>query len=203
MSSSSPQIVRSGRATPSRSARVPSRASWESCRVTRRCWGSWSAATSGSSPWRVRSTRPRSTAASSQSTTTGSPLLPRPLTPPGSTPDTTVHELWLTSEFLVGGCLFIVVLVLGAVFTRRRLIARGKPLTVCALREPGDRRWRFGLARYGSTGLEWFTLLGFSLRPARRWDRGLLNIGASLPLEPGERPEVLIPVSYTHLTLPT
>ena len=106
-----------------------------------------------------------------------------------------MRELLLTSEVLVGGAIFIVAAVLGAVFTRRRLIARGKPLIVCALREPGDRRWRFGLARYGSTGLEWFTLLGFSLRPARRWDRGLLNIGASLPLEPGERPEVLIPVA--------
>jgi Protein of unknown function (DUF2550) len=104
-----------------------------------------------------------------------------------------VGELLLTSEMLVGGALFIVVGVLGAVFTRRRLIAHGKPLTVCALREPGDRRWRFGLARYGTSGFEWFTLLGLSLRPARQWDRGLLNIRASRPLEPGERPEILIP----------
>jgi hypothetical protein len=94
---------------------------------------------------------------------------------------------------LVGGALFIVAAVLGAVFTRRRLIARGEPLMVCALREQGDRRWRFGLARYGTTGLEWFTLLGLSLRPARHWERGLLNIRASRPLEPGERPEILIP----------
>lgn len=104
-------------------------------------------------------------------------------------------ELLLTSEMLVGGALFIVAGVLGAVFTRRRLIAHGKPLTVCALREPGDRRWRFGLARYGATGLQWFTLLGLSLRPARQWDRGLLNIRASRPLEPGERPEILIPAA--------
>src|SRR5471030_1845940 len=94
---------------------------------------------------------------------------------------------------LVGGALFIVAAVLGSVFARRRLIARGKPLMVCALREPGDRRWRLGLARFGTTGLEWFTLLGLSLRPARQWDRGLLNIRASRPLEPGERPEILIP----------
>jgi Protein of unknown function (DUF2550) len=101
----------------------------------------------------------------------------------------------LTSEFLVGGCLFIVVAALGAVFVRRRLIARGEPLTVCALREPGDRRWRFGLARYGLTGLEWFTLLGLSLRPARQWERTLLDIGGGHPLEPGERPEILIPAA--------
>ena len=114
-----------------------------------------------------------------------------------------MRELLLTSEMLVGGALFIVAAVLGSVFTRRRLIARGKPLMICALREPGDRRWRFGLARYGTTGLQWFTLFGLSLRPARgrfavrspgrRWDRGLLNIRASRPLEPGERPEILIP----------
>ena len=101
-------------------------------------------------------------------------------------------DLLLTSELLVGGALFIVMAVLGAVFTRRRLIAHGKPLTVCALREPGDPRWRFGLARYSTTGLEWFTLAGLSLRPARQWDRGLLDIGAGQRLEPGERPEILI-----------
>ena len=106
-----------------------------------------------------------------------------------------MDALLLTSELLVGGALFIVVVVLGAVFTRRRLIARGKPLTVCALREPSDDRWRFGLARYGTTGLEWFTLLGFSLRPARQWERTLLDIGAGQPLEPGERPEILIPAA--------
>ncbi len=106
-----------------------------------------------------------------------------------------MHYLLLTSEILVGGALLIVAALLAAVFTRRRLIARGKPLTVCALREPHDQRWRFGLARYGTTGLEWFTLLGFSLRPARQWERGLLDIGAGQPLEPGERPEILIPVA--------
>jgi hypothetical protein len=106
-----------------------------------------------------------------------------------------VRVLLLTGEVLVGGVLFIVVAVLGVVFTRRRLIARGKPLTVCALREPGDRRWRFGLARYGTTGLEWFTILGLSLRPARQWERGLLNIRSSRPLEPGQRPEILIPAA--------
>jgi len=104
-----------------------------------------------------------------------------------------VHELWLTSELLVGGCLFVIVLVLGSIFVRRRVIARGKPLTVCALRESRDGRWRFGLVRYGTTGLEWFTLAGISLLPARRWERTLLEFGVSRPLEAGERPEMLIP----------
>jgi hypothetical protein len=106
-------------------------------------------------------------------------------------------ELRLTSEWLVGGCLFLVVAVLGAVFLRRRLIARGKPLTVCALRELGDRRWRFGLLRYGTTGLEWFKLAGLSVRPARQWQRTLLDIGAGQPLKSGERPEIMIPAAIT------
>jgi Protein of unknown function (DUF2550) len=107
-----------------------------------------------------------------------------------------VDRLLLTSELLVGGALFIVLAVLGAIYTRRRLIARGKPLTVCALREPGDPRWRFGLARFGTTGLEWFTLGGISLRPARRWERALLDIGIGQPLVPSERPEILIPSAW-------
>jgi hypothetical protein len=113
-------------------------------------------------------------------------------------------ELWLASEVVVGGCLFIVAFLLGSVFVRRRLIARGKPLTVCALRETRDGRWRFGLVRYGTTGLDWFTLAGISLRPARRWERTLLEFGESGPLEAGERPEILIPdalrvdCSYRH-----
>ena len=103
-----------------------------------------------------------------------------------------MRELWLTSELLVGGCLFIVVFMLGAVFIRRRVIARGKPLTVCALREPGNGRWRFGLVRYGTTELEWFRLAGISLRPARRWERALLVFGTGRFLEVGDRPEILI-----------
>lgn len=103
-----------------------------------------------------------------------------------------MDELLLTGEVLVVGCLFIVIVVLGPVFARRRLIARGKPLTVCALREPGDDKWRFGLVRYGATGLEWFKLAGISLRPARRWERTLLEFGTSQHLPVGERPEILI-----------
>jgi len=104
-----------------------------------------------------------------------------------------MDDLWLTGELLAGGCLLVGLFLLASVFLRRRLIARGKPLTVCALREPGDRRWRFGLARYGATGVEWYPLDGFSVRPARRWDRTELDIEAGQFLESGERPEILIP----------
>jgi hypothetical protein len=107
-----------------------------------------------------------------------------------------VDGVLITSEVVVGGAVVMVLAVLGAIFTRRRLIARGKPLTVCALREPTDHRWRFGLARYGTTGLEWFTLWGMSLRPARRWERPVLGIGTGAPLVPTERPEILIPSAW-------
>jgi hypothetical protein len=103
-----------------------------------------------------------------------------------------VHDLWLTSEVLAGGCLIVVFLVLSAIFLRRRLIARGKTLAVCALREAGESRWRSGLVRYGTNHLEWFTLTGISLRPARRWERSFLEFGPGRPLDTGERPEILI-----------
>jgi hypothetical protein len=108
-----------------------------------------------------------------------------------------MHGLLLTSELLVGSALFIVLIVLGTIFARRRLIARGKPLTVCALREPADPRWRFGFARYGTTGLEWFTLSGLSLRPARFWERTELDFGTGQLLGPSERPEILIPSAWS------
>jgi hypothetical protein len=108
-----------------------------------------------------------------------------------------MHGLLLTSEVLVGSALFIVLTILGATFARRRLIARGKPLTLCALREPADPRWRFGFARYGTTGLEWFTLWGLSLRPARQWERTVLDIGIGQPLAPSERPEILIASAWS------
>ena len=104
-----------------------------------------------------------------------------------------MREVLLTSEVLVAACALIVLAVVGGTFARRRMIARGKPLTVCAIREPESRKWRFGLARYGGTGLEWFTLGGLSVRPARRWDRTRLQIGAPRPLPDGDRPVVLMP----------
>jgi len=107
-----------------------------------------------------------------------------------------VHGLLLTGEGLVVGALLVVLVVLATTFIRRRLIARGKSLTVCALREPADPRWRFGFARYGTTGLEWFTLWGLSLRPARQWERTVLDIGTGQPLAPSERPEILIPSAW-------
>lgn len=85
-------------------------------------------------------------------------------------------DLLLSTEWLVAACAVLVALVVSATFVRRRTIARGEPLVVCAIREAGSPRWRFGLARYGPSRLDWFTLGGLSTRPARRWERAGLDI---------------------------
>jgi len=89
-----------------------------------------------------------------------------------------MHDLLLIGELLMGSVVLVLLTIVGVVFARRRLIAHGKPLTVCALREPADRQWQVGLARYGSSELE--------------WERSVLDIGSGQQLQPSERPEILI-----------
>ena len=97
----------------------------------------------------------------------------------------------LPGEVLVAALLAVVLVVTATVFARRRTIARGEPLVVCAVRDAGSGRWRVGLARYGASGLDWFTLGGLSLRPSRHWQRTRLEIGAPRRLEPGDHLDVL------------
>jgi len=87
-----------------------------------------------------------------------------------------VGDLLLPTELLVGVAVLLVVAA-GAVFARRRLIARGEPLILCGLRERGSHRWQVGLARYSINSLYWYTLAGPSMRPRRRWPRTLLELG--------------------------
>lgn len=84
-------------------------------------------------------------------------------------------ELILPTELLVG-VLALLLLLAGAVFTRRQVIARGEPLILCGLRERGSHRWQVGLARYSTNSLYWYTLAGPSFRPRRRWPRRLLEV---------------------------
>jgi len=97
----------------------------------------------------------------------------------------------LPSEALVAALIATALVIIGATFARRRTIARGEPLVVCAVRDPGAGRWRVGLARYGATGLDWFTLGGLSLRPSRHWQRTLLEIGPPRRLAPEDQLDVL------------
>ena len=81
--------------------------------------------------------------------------------------------------------------MLAATYLRRRYIAGGLPLTLCAMRPAGTDRWRLGLIRFGDNALEWFTLGGVSLRPRHRWLRQRLLLDAPMHLV-GD--ETLIPV---------
>ena len=94
-----------------------------------------------------------------------------------------MRQLLLSSELLIGACVLTVALFLAWTFARRRIIARGKPLTLCAMRNDAQSSWRYGLSRYGSSQVEWFPLGGLRVRPARRWDRTRLEIGAPRRLE--------------------
>ena len=92
-------------------------------------------------------------------------------------------SLVVSAEIVVG---VLVLLVLGAllyIFVRRRLLASGAPLMLCALQAPGRRDFRLGLLRFSGGSLEWYTLVGPSPRPSRQWERPRLELGPPLPLE--------------------
>ena len=102
-----------------------------------------------------------------------------------------MHGLLLPTEWLVAALAATVAVLVGLTFVRRRTIARGEPLVVCAVREDGASRWNVGLARYGASGLDWFTLGGMSLRPSRHWQRTRLEIGPPRLLAPEDQLAVL------------
>ncbi|MDN5768755.1 MAG: DUF2550 domain-containing protein [Humibacillus sp.] len=96
-----------------------------------------------------------------------------------------------STEIVVGTLLLLVVFVLATTFLRRRVIARGLPLTLCGLRESGRRRWRLGHIRFGDNALEWYSLGGVSLRPRHRWDRQSLMLNVPQKLAADDRIAVL------------
>ncbi len=104
----------------------------------------------------------------------------------------------VSTEVVVGTLLLVVALVLLVTYARRRYIARGLPLTVCAMRAESARRWRLGLVRFGEDALEFYALGGVSLRPKRRWARQSLRLETPRPLPPGES----IPVIPGALSVP-
>jgi hypothetical protein len=97
----------------------------------------------------------------------------------------------LSVEILVGVLVGVACVALTGVFIRRRMIAGGRLLTLCGFRRSPDGRWRLGLARFGSTRLEWFTLMGLTVRPRHSWDRVGLDLDAPLKLEGPERIDLL------------
>lgn len=82
-----------------------------------------------------------------------------------------------TIELVLVVALALLVVCIVFVWLRRRYISGGKPLMLCAI-SSGDRRWRLGLARIEGDRLDWFSVVGPSLRPAHEWLRNDLDLGA-------------------------
>ncbi|PRY62900.1 uncharacterized protein DUF2550 [Knoellia remsis] len=83
----------------------------------------------------------------------------------------------VTAEIVLAVALALVALCVVFVWLRRRWISGGQPLMICAVRT-ADRRWRLGLARIADDRLDWFSVVGPSLRPGHSWRRRDLDLGA-------------------------
>ncbi|GAA1893097.1 DUF2550 family protein [Lapillicoccus jejuensis] len=97
----------------------------------------------------------------------------------------------LSVEVLVGALVVLVALVVVGLVLRRRALARGRILTLCGLRRGDATRFRMGLLRLGQDQLEWFPLLGVTLRPADGWARTEVDVETSRALPGPERPDLL------------
>lgn len=97
----------------------------------------------------------------------------------------------LSVEVLVGALVVLVCLVVAGLVLRRRALARGRILTLCGLRREGAARFRMGLLRLGHDQLEWFPLLGVTLRPADGWARTDVDVEPSRALDGSERPDLI------------
>lgn len=83
----------------------------------------------------------------------------------------------VTAELILGSIAVLAVGFVAFVWLRRRYIAAGSQLMLCALRTEAEPRWRLGLARLSGDHLQWFSVVGPSLRPERRWLRHELDLG--------------------------
>ena len=84
----------------------------------------------------------------------------------------------ISAEIVAGALILLALFALAYIFVRRRLLASGAPLMLCALKAHGRSQYRLGLLRFSGTTLEWFTLIGPSPRSARTWDRTRLELGS-------------------------
>lgn len=83
-----------------------------------------------------------------------------------------------TTEVVLVAALTLVCCVVGFTYLRRRVIASGGPLMVCALRSSTAPRWRLGLVRMSPEALQWYSVIGPSIRPEHSWRRHDLDLGA-------------------------
>jgi len=88
-------------------------------------------------------------------------------------------------DFLVGGAVVLVLVVLVAVLARQRYMLRvagGVPL---AVRVRGNR-WVYGIARYADGDLRWYRGIGLGTRPTAVLHRSELSIVTHRPPGPAE-----------------
>lgn len=88
-------------------------------------------------------------------------------------------------DFLIGGAVVLVLVLLGAVLARQRYMLRvagGVPLAV----QVRDNRWVYGIARYADGELRWYRGIGLGTRPTRVLDRSKLSIMTHRPPGPAE-----------------
>jgi hypothetical protein len=88
----------------------------------------------------------------------------------------------VATELVLAAVLVLVLLLLGYVWLRRRVIADGGPLLMCALCTEAEPRWRLGLVRLTGDTFDWFSVVGPSMRPAYSWGRQQLDLTAPEPL---------------------
>ena len=88
--------------------------------------------------------------------------------------------LVISAEIVAGALILCALFALAFIFVRRRLLASGAPLMLCALQPHGRSQYRMGLLRFAGSSLEWFSLVGPSLRPSRTWERARLDLAAPL-----------------------
>lgn len=81
-------------------------------------------------------------------------------------------------ELVLAVALALLVAFMVYVWLRRRWIAGGKPMMLCAISADEDSRWRLGLLRISGERLDWFSVVGPSPRPAQSWVRHELDLGA-------------------------
>ena len=92
----------------------------------------------------------------------------------------------VTAEVVAGVLVLLAVSTLAFIFIRRRMLSSGRPLMLAAVRRDGGNGYRLGLLRFGGGRLQWFTLIGPSMRPSREWERVRLELDA-----PGSPHEVI------------
>jgi len=80
---------------------------------------------------------------------------------------------------VLGGLVVLVLLALGLLALRRRIITRRGGTFDCSLRlqsAPHGKGWVLGVGRYSGDVLEWYRVFGYSPRPRRTFGRRDLQV---------------------------